>query len=29
MPPVWVDQILTFNVPKVIKNCLIQVYDDS
>lgn len=23
MPPVWTDDILTFNVPKVIKNCII------
>lgn len=29
MPPVWIDDILTFNVPKVIKNCVIEVYDEK
>lgn len=29
MPPVWTDELLTFNVPSVIKNCLIQVFDDE
>ncbi len=29
MPPVWIDDILTINVPKTVKNCLIEVFDDS
>ncbi len=29
MPPVWIDDILTFNAPKVIKNCIIEVFDDG
>jgi hypothetical protein len=29
MPPVWVDDLLMFNVPKVIKNCLIEVFDEG
>jgi hypothetical protein len=29
MPPVWTDEIVTINVPKIIKNCLIEVLDDG
>lgn len=29
MPPVWTDEIVTINVPKIIKNCLIEVMDDG
>ena len=29
MPPVWVDEVLMFNVPKAIKNCLIEVVDED
>ena len=29
MPPVWTDEVLTFNVPKIIKNCLIQLFDNK
>ena len=29
MPPVWVDEVLMFNVLKAIKNCLIEVVDED
>lgn len=29
MPPVWTDEIVTINVPKIIKNCMIEVLDDD
>jgi hypothetical protein len=29
MPPVWKDDILKFNVPKVAKSCLVEMFDDN
>lgn len=29
MPPVWLEDILMFNVIKTIKNCIIEVFDEG